>query len=198
MVRVPGGDGEVLHPRLDEVAGPRAFAVLVDRPQVGLEVFGERLGIFEADLFGPVLDEEVERVDHLHVGDQPDGDGQAAGTVREHQAGQEIAERVLLPVDEVIGRLDLQRIGLDRGARVRRGAQPNDVGIHLHQPIERVAGAMLQRHLDAHPLIPSQGFIARSAAAGLGVLQAYFNGECAATRSTNFSSLVWKVNMVLL
>jgi len=33
---------------------------------------------------------KVERVDDLHVGDQPDGDRQAAGTVREHQPGQEV------------------------------------------------------------------------------------------------------------
>ena len=72
------------------------------------------------------------------------------GPVREHQPGQEVAERVLLPVDEVVGGFDLQRVGLDRGARVRRRAQPDDVRMHLHQPVERVAGAMLQRHLDTH------------------------------------------------
>jgi hypothetical protein len=38
------------------------------------------------------------------------------------------------------------------------------VGIHLHQPIERVAGAMLQRHLDAHLQIPSQAAMTRIAA----------------------------------
>ena len=42
-----GRDGEVVHPRLSEIAGPRAFVALVDRPQIGLEVFGERLWVFE-------------------------------------------------------------------------------------------------------------------------------------------------------
>ena len=149
-----GCDREVLHPGLGEVTGARALAFLVHRAQIGLEVFGQRLGVFEADMFGPVLDEEVERVDDLHVGDQADGDGQAARPGREDQPRHEVAESVLLPVDEVVAGLDLQRVGLDRGARVRSRAQPHDMRIHLHQPIERVAGAMLQRHLDAHAADP--------------------------------------------
>ena len=145
-----GGDREVLHPSLGQVAGARSLVVLVDGPQVWLEVLGQRLRVFEADPFGVVLDEEVERIDHLEVGDQADGDGQAAGAGREHQQGEEVAERVLLPVDEVIVGFDVQRVRLDRGTRMRRGPEPDDVGKHLHQAVERVAGAMLQRHLDSH------------------------------------------------
>ena len=188
-----GRDGEVVHPRLSEIAGPRTLVTLVDRTQIGLEVFGERLWVFERDVFGPVLDEEVERVDDLHIGDQPDGDGQAAGSGREHQAGQEISECVLLPVDEVIGGLDLQRVGLDRGPRVRRGAQPNDVGMHLHQPIERVAGAMLQRHLDAHDAITSQGDkgISRAShAACLGVLEPTSTANASQPEAKNLTTRV--------
>ena len=122
MVRVPGGDEEVLHPRLGEVARPGVLAGLVHRPQIGLEVLGERLGVGEADLFGVLLDEEVERIDHLHVGDQADGDRQAAGPRRKDEPGHEVAERVLLPVDEVVCGLDGQRVGLDRRARVWRRA----------------------------------------------------------------------------
>ncbi len=155
MVRVPGCDREVLHPRLRQLAGARALVALVDRPQVGLEVLGQRLRVLPADVLGVLLDEEVERVDHLEVGDQADGDGEAAGAGREHQAGQEVAERVLLPVDEVVGWFDLERVGLDRGTRVRRGTQPDDVWKDLHQSVERVAGAMLQRHLDTHGVDPT-------------------------------------------
>ena len=150
MVRVPGRTAKFFTQSCDELAGPGALAVLVDRPQIGLEVLQQRLRVLEADVLGAVLDEEVERVDHLQVGDQPDGDGQAAGAVGKDQAGQEVAERVLLPVDEVVGRFDLQRVGLDRGARVRRRTQPDDVRMDLYQSVERVAGAMLQRHLDTH------------------------------------------------
>ena len=149
---------------LDEVARPRRLVGLVHGPQVGLEVLGESLGVCEADLLGVLLDEEVERIDHLQVGDQADGDRQAAGAVRKNEPGKEIAEGILLPVDEVVGGLDGQRVSLDRRARVWRRAQPDDVRMHLHQPIERVAGAMLQRHFDAHRKIPSQGRRARIAA----------------------------------
>ena len=57
---------------------------------------------------------------------------------------------VLLPVDEVVGRVDPQRVGLDGRARVGRRAQPHDVRIHLNQPVKGVAGAVLQRDLDTH------------------------------------------------
>ena len=99
---------------------------------------------------GVILDEEVERVDHFQVCDQPDGDGQTSRTRREDQPGHEVAEGVLLPVDEVIGRFDLQRVSLDRCARVRRRTQPDDVRIDLYESVECVAGAVLQRHLDTH------------------------------------------------
>ena len=50
-----------------------------------------------------------------------------------------------------------QRVRLDRRSRVRRRPQPDDVRVHLDQPVERVAGAMLQRHFDSHSAaIPSQ------------------------------------------
>ena len=110
---------EVAHPRLHQLAGARPGAVLVDGSQIRLEVIGQRLGIAEPGGrpgFGPVLDEEVERVDHLEVGDEPDGDGQLARRIREGQSADEVADRVLLPVDEVVGRLDPQRVGLDRRA----------------------------------------------------------------------------------
>jgi hypothetical protein len=79
---------------------------------------------------------------------------------------------------------------------MRRRAQPNDVGMHLHQPIERVAGAMLQRHLDAHDAITSHAFIARSARRAR-AYWSHLNGECVPTGS-KISPLVWKVNTVLL
>ena len=144
---------EVTHPGLHEVAGARPVAVFVDGPQVRLEVIGQRLGVGQPagrPRLGPVLDEEVERVDHLEVGDESDGDGQLAHGLRKHQPGQEVAHRVLLPVDEVVGRLDPQRVGLDGGAGVRRRAQPHDVRIYLDQLVKGVAGAVLQRNFDAH------------------------------------------------
>jgi hypothetical protein len=75
-----------------------------------------------------LLDEEVERVDDREVGDEVDGDGEVAGRLGEHEARQMVAERVLLPVDEVLGGRDRQRVGEDGGAAVGRRPQTHDVG----------------------------------------------------------------------
>ncbi len=147
------GHREVAHPGPHELAGPRPFAVLVDRAQVRLEVLGQRLGVAHpagGPGLDPVLDEEVERVDHLEVGDEPDGDAQPLRGIREDQPGKEIADRVLLPVDEVIVGFDAQRVGLDGCSGVGRRAQPHDVRKHPDRPVKGVAGAVLQRNFDAH------------------------------------------------
>ena len=75
-----------------------------------------------------LLDEEVERVDDGEVGDQVDGDGELVGRLGEHEAGQVVAERVLLPVDEMLGGRDRQRVGEDGSATVGRRPQAHDVG----------------------------------------------------------------------
>ena len=168
MVRVPGGTTKLRTQAWTSSPGPEPSLALVDRPQVGLEIVQQRLGIGERDRLGVLLDEEVERVDHLQVGDQPDRDRQLAGAGRKDQPGQEVAERVLLPVDEVVGRFDLQRVRLDRRAGVRRRPQPDDVRVHLHQTVEGVAGAMLQRHFDSHRRDPiTTSDCARTARAAL-------------------------------
>ncbi len=66
------------------------------------------------------------------------------------QPVDEVAHGILLPVDEVVGRLDPQRIGLDRRARVGRRTQPHDVREYPDRPVKGVAGAMLQRNFDGH------------------------------------------------
>ena len=50
------------------------------------------------------LEEEVERVEHRHLGDQVHLDAQLVGLLREHEAREVVSLRVLLPVDEVLGR----------------------------------------------------------------------------------------------
>ena len=146
----PRGDREILDPRRGEFTRAGSLGDVVDRLQVRLEVVGQRFGIGEADLLGIFLDEEVERVDHLQICDQADRDGQCAGPGRKDQPGEEVPEGVLLPVHEVVGGLHLHRVGLDRSARMRRGPEPDHMRIDLDEAVERVAGAMLQGHLDTH------------------------------------------------
>ena len=144
---------EVAHPGAHQLAGARTLAVLVHRAPVRPEVVGQRPGIAQPagrPGFGPLLDEEVERVDDLQVGDQPDGDRQSACGFGEHQPGEEVPHGVLLPVDEVLSRLDTQGVRLDGCAAVGSRAQSHHVRVDPHQAVKGVAGPMLQRHFDAH------------------------------------------------
>ena len=69
--------------------------------QVGREVRPQRRLVAERHGLGVLLEEEVERVDDRHLGDQVDDDVQLGGALREDQPGQVVAVGVLLPVDEV-------------------------------------------------------------------------------------------------
>ena len=70
-------------------------------------------GIVERATARPTLDEEVERIEDRHVGDEIDLDLELGRRLREDEARQPIAVRILLPVHEMIGRGDLQRIAQD-------------------------------------------------------------------------------------
>ena len=121
------------------------------RVEIGLQVRPQIRRVGERVVLGVVLDEEVERVDHRHVRDQADGDLEFAGLAREDDPGQVVAEGVLLPVDEVIGRGDGQRIRLDGRPGVRCGSEPDDVRADADGPVEPVAGAMFDRDGDHRP-----------------------------------------------
>ena len=122
--------------------------------QVWLEVGCELGRIAEGIGLGVALDEEVERVDHPHVGHQSDGDVQLAGLAREDHSRQVVAEGILLPVDEVVGRRDRQRVGLDGGPGVRRWTQPDDVRPDRDRPVEPVGRAVLERDLHRYCRAP--------------------------------------------
>ena len=127
---------QLFDPRRDHRSRAGAGFAFVDGPQIGFEVRQVLRFVLESVVFRPVLDEEIEWIDHSHVRHQPDGDGHVVGALRKHDSGEEVSEHVLLPVDEVFGWLDLQRVSLDRGARVRSWAQPDLVWIDLHRAIE--------------------------------------------------------------
>ncbi len=66
------------------------------------------LFILERIVVGVRLEEEVEGVVHRHLGDQIHLDPQLAGLFRKGQPRQVVRLRILLPVEEVLRRLDLQ------------------------------------------------------------------------------------------
>ncbi len=105
---------------------------------------------FERPLVRRGLDEEVERIDDLHVGREIDGDGEFGGLFRKDEARQPIAVRVLLPVQEMLRRRDRQRIVGDAGAAVRRGPQPDYLRAEIDRPVIAVAGGVVEPDNDGH------------------------------------------------
>ena len=117
---------------------------------IGGNVLGQRVGIAERRRLGIVLDEEIERIIDRQFGDQIDGDGKLIGLFGKHQPRQPIAMRVLLPVHKVVFRRHLERIGRNRGAAMRGGAQANDLRTERHRTIIGVAGRMMQFGMNGH------------------------------------------------
>ena len=97
------------------------------------------------------LQEEVERVDGRHVGDEVDRHLEIGDPLGEHDAGEEIALRVLLPVEEMRLRRHRQRVGERSGVRAcgagrrRMVCGPSETGA-----VVAVAGAVGQRGVDRH------------------------------------------------
>ena len=114
------------------------------------QLLGQRRCIAKGIALRRWLDEEIEGVDHRHVGDQVDQHFQLVGPFGEDQPRDPVAVRILLPVQEVPGGLDVERVAEDRRAAVRRGPQPDLVRAHIDEPVELVGGSMLERDADSH------------------------------------------------
>jgi hypothetical protein len=123
---------------------------VIDGTQVGGEVGGEGRFVREREPLGVLLDEEIEGIDHHHVGHEPHRDLEATDLLGEHDPGEPIAEGILLPVDEVVRGRDVERVRLDGCSGMRRGSQPDDVGRDRDRARELVAGVVLECDFDRH------------------------------------------------
>ncbi len=101
------------------------------------------------------FEEEIERIDHCHFRDQIYFQGKVACLVGKDQAGQKVSVRVLLPVDEVIFRLDAQRITRHLRSAVRRGAEAHHLRRKRDQPVVLVNCLVMKRDSNAHQLSPN-------------------------------------------
>ncbi len=93
---------------------------------------------------------KVERVDHRHLGDEIDFDAKFARSLGKDQAREVVRLGILLPVDEMLGRFNSQRIAQNAGATVRRGSQSDNLRSEVDQPIVTVVGNVVQRDVDRH------------------------------------------------
>ena len=94
--------------------------------------------------------EEVERIDGDHIRHQVDGDDKPVDLFRENRPRQMVALRVLLPIDEMRLRLDLQCVGQDRGACMRRRTQADGLRPEGDQPVVMIGRAMGQGDVQRH------------------------------------------------
>ena len=105
------------------------------RRAVDFQVVADVLRVVERKTFRRWFDEEVERVIDRHVGDQIDLDLQLGHRFWKDEAREEVAVGVLLHVDEVVLRLDLERVAKHLGARMRRGLQPDHLRAEHNRPV---------------------------------------------------------------
>ena len=120
--------------------------------EVRLEFLGDARLVGERVLLGFGLEEEVERIEHRHFGDEVHLQAELAGLPGNHDAGEVVAERILLPVQEVSGRLDVQRVAQDPCAGMRRRPEANNLRPQRRQPVVPIAGLVGQRDVDRHGL----------------------------------------------
>ena len=114
---------------------------------------------FRAEIGGEVfvrvrVDEEVEGVDHRQLRQQIDLHGEVVDGIGEHHPRLPVAVRILLPIQEMFGRADLQRIVGHRRAAVRCRAQADDLGTEPDGPAVAITGEVMEAGLD-HGLVVS-------------------------------------------
>ena len=100
------------------------------------------------------LEEEVEGVDRHQFGDQIDLQHEPPRGLGKHDSRDVVALRILLPVEEVAGRFDAERVAGHPRAAVGRRPEPDRVRGQPHLPVEAVFGAMVEGDPDGH-LTPS-------------------------------------------
>ncbi|MCY1167253.1 hypothetical protein D9M73_72130 [compost metagenome] len=138
-----------------------AFGLAVDFGQIGLQQGRGGLRrqvrcelpchggfVFEGELFGCRFQEKIKRVEHHHVNHKVHRDLEFPRRLRENQPGLVVCKRVLLPVDEVVRRLDLQRIRQHLGPAVRGRAQAHNLRPQLDQSVVFVMGDVAEGNVD--------------------------------------------------
>jgi hypothetical protein len=131
-----------LEPRLaaehHEIRSEVAFVDTLVRERIGLRVR---------------LEEEVERVEDRHLGDEVDLDAELVGLLLEHEPAEVVSFRILLPVDEVFGRRDLERVRKDARTAMRRRAQTDYLRPERNEPVVPIVRDVIECDMNGHAVI---------------------------------------------
>ena len=118
--------------------------------QIRREFVGEISRILKRKCFCVRLDEKVERIDHRHIGDVIYLDLEFERRFGKHEAREPIPLRILLPVDEVLLRQNLQRIAGYARTGVWRGPQPDDLRPEADRLVVPIMCDVMQGDGDGH------------------------------------------------
>ena len=151
-----------LDQEVDRFAGierDRAQEILEPRPdrlklEIGRKLVAQIRRIGERKYLRIRIDEEVERVEHLHVGQEVDRYRELRGLFGKHEPRQPIAVRVLLPVHEMIGRRDGERIARNARAAMRSRPQSDHLRAKADRTAVSIAGGVMQTDQDRHRTLP--------------------------------------------
>ena len=111
---------------------------------------GQGRFVGEGEFLGVVFEEEVEGIDHRHVGNQIDFHFEMLGEFGVDETCEVVALGVLLPVEEMVGGLNAERVTEDRRAAMGSGAEANHLRSEGHQTVVGVGGFMVKGYADAH------------------------------------------------
>ena len=118
--------------------------------QEGTEFLGGGRFVGEGKFLGIFLEEKVEGIKHRQFRHEVHLNGEFRERFFEIEAGEVIGKGILLPVQEMLASLDLQRVGNDRGAAVGGRPQADDVGTVHSGPVVFVSGAVGKGDVDGH------------------------------------------------
>ena len=121
--------------------------------QVRLQLAGQNRIVGERKIVRVGLEKKVEGIDRRHVGGELDLDLELVGLFGKGEPGLEIAQRVLLPVDEMLFRRDAERVIQDRRPALGRGTQADDLGPQRHLAVVLIMGDVSERDVNGHGAI---------------------------------------------
>ena len=118
--------------------------------QIGREFERERRLVAERKTLGRGFEEKIERVDDRELRDEIDRDAQMIRRIRNEDAREPVRLRIGLPVQKVALGLDVETVGEDRRAAMRRRPKADHLRPELDPPIVSVPRGVVEGDPNAH------------------------------------------------